>query len=381
MNSTSTGSTLVSHEWIAPTGGSENVFRELMAAVPDADAICLWNDDSPDSFNRPVKESWIARSPLRRSKALALPTMPIAWRSVNLTGYDRVLASSHAFGHHLASRAARTGLDGYAYVHTPARYIWAPEVEVRGRGVVARSASRPLKILDRAAVDQRVQYAANSEYIRRRIASAWGVDARVIYPAVDVDRIWSRAAWRDHLSSEEARIIESVPTSGYLLGASRLVSYKRLDQVIALAESLQMPAVIAGSGPAEAELRAQASAVGVPVVFVGRVSDELLYALYQEASLFVFLPVEDFGIMPVEAMAAGTPVLVNSVGGAAESVRITGGGVAVDGDSSIATLAGAARTAIGLPMTSVPRRTARFSKSSFRREILDWIGEAGEVAP
>ena len=367
------GRMLLAQEWISSIGGSENVFRQLMDTFPDADAICLWND-APDSFDRPVAESRLASSRFRGKKALSLPLMPRAWRRVSLEGYGAVLASSHAFAHHLAGHAARAGLDAFAYVHTPARYIWAPEGEARGRGLVARAGSVPLKRVDRKAVDPRVRYAANSEYIRDRIRRAWDVDATVIYPPVDVERITSVGRWRDELSAEEERLFEPLPTDGFILGASRLVSYKRLDLVIEVGEALGMPVVIAGSGPDETQLKAQGAAARVPVRFTGRVSDAQLYALYQEASLFVFLPVEDFGIMPVEAMAAGAPVLVNKIGGAAESVGFLGGGAAVSTISDRAALREAARTATSVNTEQASRRAIDFGAEAFQKRIREWVG-------
>ena len=118
-------STLLAHEWLAENGGSENVFEQLRLAFPEASAMCLWND-APNRFDSTIGETWLSRSPLRCSKALALPFLPYVWRAVDLEGFSRVVVSSHAFSHHLAFSAARKGLRAFAYVHTPARYVWAP---------------------------------------------------------------------------------------------------------------------------------------------------------------------------------------------------------------------------------------------------------------
>lgn len=365
---------LVSHEWIASIGGSENVFREILTAFPGADAICLWNDLGA-SFGHHVTESDLARTPLRGRKALALPVMPRTWRSMDLSGYDTVVASSHAFGHHLAAHAVRTGRRGFAYVHTPARYVWAPEAETRGRGIPARAGSVVLRRLDRRAVDPRVHYAANSHYVRDRIRRSWQVDAEVIHPPADITRIRGRTRWRDAVPAAEQRLLDALPAEGYLLGASRLVAYKRLDLVIALGAELDLPVVIAGSGPDEARLRRQAAEVAVPVHFAGRVSDTQLYALYQQAQLYAFLAEEDFGIMPVECMATGTPVLVNSRGGARESVIAVAGGSEVDVDSGAAALARAAEEALRHDPAAHPDRLDAFSREAFRKRVAAWVGE------
>lgn len=377
-NSASTSSRmLLAHEWIAPTGGSENVFRELMESFPDADAVCLWND-VPSTFERPVRESSLAAGPLRGRKALALPFMPRAWREFDLGQYDTVLASSHAFAHHLAGRAAREGRRAYAYVHTPARYIWAPDVEHRGRRWSARVGSVPLKRLDRGVIDNRVKYAANSQYVRDRVRRSWHVDSDVIYPPVQVERIQSVPRWRDVLSAEEMPLFEMLPKDGFVLGASRLVSYKRLDLAMEVGQALALPVVIAGSGPDQAKLKERAASVSVPVIFTGRVSDEQLYALYQEASLFVFLAIEDFGIMPVECIAAGTPVLVNTDGGAQESVVRSGGGAMVSAEADGRTLGAAAEGAMRAPILDAANAVQAFSVSSFRYAVARWAGVSHE---
>ena len=140
-------------------------------------------------------------------------------------------------------------------------------------------------------------------------------------------------------------------------------------------DALGLPVVIAGAGPYEAELRALAATVSVPVHFTGRVSDELLYVLYQRAELFVFMAIEDFGIMPVEAMAAGTPVLVNTVGGAAESVALVNGGATISDSAGLAEIRDAAVQAMSIDKTLTRQRARRFDEKAFRSQIRAWLGE------
>jgi glycosyltransferase involved in cell wall biosynthesis len=330
---------LLAHEWLATTGGSENVFEATRAAFPGATAIALWNDD-PLRHGR-VEETRLARTPLRRHKALALPMMPLAWAQVDVSNYDMVLASSHAFAHHLAARAVRHGKAALAYIHTPARYVWTPELDRRGEGVARRLAARVLQIVDRRMVDERVRYVANSEFVRGRIAQHWGVDSTVIYPPVETSRI--RDLLRAPLSNEAERVLTSLPES-FVLGASRLVEYKRLDDAIRMAGALGLPAVIAGHGPDLARLQSVAADAGVPVVFLGRVTDQTLYWLYARSTIYCFTAVEDFGIMPAEAIAAGARLVVNTQGGAKESVLACAAGIATD-DLSPRGLADAAERA------------------------------------
>lgn len=363
--------TLLAHEWLAPHGGSENVFEQLAATLPDAVLQCLWND-AADRFGTDVQETWLAKSPLRRSKAISLPFMSSAWSHVDVRSFDRVVVSSHAFAHHLAGRAARQGLSAFAYVHTPARYVWSPELDERGRGGAKQLAAKILQSVDLHHVDQRVSYAANSDFVRQRIANTWGVDSTVIYPPANVGRIQAVDRWEEELTLTEDMKLKSLPEE-FVLGASRFVEYKRLDLTIRTGEALKLPVVLAGAGPQENALRELATTARVPVIFTGRVSDQLLYSLYQRATLFVFMAIEDFGIMPVEAMAAGTPVLVNEVGGAAESVSLLNGGAAVQDDASAVELKEAAARALQTDVKLMTSAAAQLDSSAFQGKITDWI--------
>ena len=142
---------LIVNEWIEAAGGAERVLSRLATLFPDADLLCLWNDDPTRFPDRTVRETWLARTPLRRHKALALPVMPITWRLPRQTTHDWTLVSSHAFAHHV-----RVEGDGpkYVYVHTPARYLWAPELDQRGDNLAVRIAGPPLRALDKRTAAQ-----------------------------------------------------------------------------------------------------------------------------------------------------------------------------------------------------------------------------------
>jgi len=362
--------TLVAHEWIAEIGGSENVFEQIRRAVAPDRAVCLWNDD-PQRFGA-LEVSWLAHSPLRGRKAAAMPFMGSAWKHVDLTGVDRVIASSHAFSHHLAGRAAARGIASFAYVHSPARYVWVPELDDRGKSVIGRLGRSYFRSWDRRHASKDVRYAANSVFVAARIAQAWGVDASVIYPPVDVDRIQRGPC---ALSAADEAVLANLPAE-FVLGASRFVPYKNLDAAIMAGEIVGLPVVLAGDGPDKMRLKASAGGARVPVAFTGRVSDGLLVELYRRAALFVYMAVEDFGIMPVEAMACGTPVIVNDVGGARESVCATGGGTtAVWRDGRFAD-PGVVEASLALDCTGAAAAVADFSTASFRTNLLAWLQPA-----
>lgn len=371
------GSLLV-HEWIERHGGSENVFAVLAQAFPEAEIRCLWND-APERFaGRVVTESWMARTPLRRNKVAALPLMPTTWAHMDVSEYDAVLVSSHLFAHHIGGPVRDEGPRKYVYVHTPARYIWAPTLDHRGNNIAARLAAPFLKRVDSQRAREGSIFAANSQFIRNRIRSAWQTDAEVIYPPVDVARMQAQPTWRDQLGPRDEAILASMP-SQFILGASRFVRYKRLDAVIDAGQAAGIPVVLAGAGPHRAQLVAAASNSSVPVQFVDQPSDELLYALYETALAFFFPAVEDFGIMPVEAMCLGTPVIVGDLGGAAESVTALRGGVVLNSFTASSLKAGV-EAALRVNMNFAREHAqAMFGREVFLKRVVAWLGPTGST--
>lgn len=362
---------LIVHEWIAKAGGSERVLFDLVRQFPDAKLKVLWADTSGPLLVDNLSESWIARTPLRHSKLLALPFMLPTWRHLRIdVDVDWILASSHLFAHHAAVRGFRD-VPKLVYAHSPARYIWAPEHDHRGASIPARAAASLVKPLDRHRAQEAVSIAANSQFTRERIQRAWRRDAIVIHPPVDVMIYQAVARWSDRLSLSDRSTLETLP-SEFILGASRFVTYKRLDVAIRAGSAAGIPVVIAGSGPDEGRLRQLAADARVPVYFVLRPSDELLRALYERSVAFVFAAIEDFGIMPVEAMALGTPVIAAGVGGAAESVVDGVSGAFLDG-SSDAALARAVERALACDPRTVRTHALRFDRSRFESKIAQWV--------
>jgi glycosyltransferase involved in cell wall biosynthesis len=357
---------LIVHDWIERNGGAEQVLDEIASTFPDASIACLWND-APGRFDEArVHETWLARSPLRRRKAMATPFMLAAWRNLPLDA-DWLLCSSHLFAHHARLSAGMVSKPKLIYTHTPARYIWTPELDARGTTFLARAASKVYRPVDRRRAHEASGVLANSEFVRDRIFNAWGIDAEVLHPPVDIQSIESRP----DLSLIELVTLESLPEI-FVLGASRFVPYKQLEKVIDFANSVGVDAVIAGSGPHESALRKYARQSSVNITFVIGPSDSLLAHLYVRATAFIFPAVEDFGIMPVEAMAAGTPVVALNRGGSTETV--------IDGKTGVLLSDfehESARKSWAVLLEVVPEdcrvRASDFSAEQFRSSLRSWV--------
>lgn len=359
-------------EWIEATGGAEKVLDAMIEAFPGAPVHALWNDAPERMSGVDVHESWMARTPLRRAKALALPFFAPTWRHrTAVDSPDALLVSSYVFAHQVRLRGL-PDVPRFVYVHSPARYIWAPEIDERGRNPLVRATAPYWKSLDRRRANEPgAHLAANSEFVRQRIIASWGLDARVIHPPVDTEQISAVADWHERLDAADEKTLQTLPAD-FILGASRLVPYKRLDAVLDFADATGLPAVIVGSGPDRERLEQMASARGIRASFLGAVSTPLLYALYQRATALVFPPIEDFGIVPVEAMAAGARVVVNATGGASESVIDGAGGVQTHGFSGED--ARAALDAVQkIDRQTIPAQAARFAKPEFIAQLHDWV--------
>lgn len=359
---------VIVHEWLERSGGAENVVEALRETFPDAQLWSLW-DASEGRFGKDVHETSLARTPLRGHKALALPFMPLAWRRLPEIDAEWMLVSSHLFAHHARFGGCAEDMPKFVYTHTPARYIWVPELDGRGSGVLARVVGAAMKPLDRKRAQEPVAIAANSRFIADRIAQTWEREATVIYPPVAV----AQFAAEPELTPDEQIELEGLPAE-FLLGVSRFVPYKRLDAAIHAGAASGLPVVLAGRGPDEERLRAVADSTHPgKVFFVHHPSFQLLKALLRKAQALVFASIEDFGIVPVEAMASGTPVLANAIGGAAESVIEGVTGTHVYDWQSQNELRSAVARAVAVDPAACLARAKDFDFRQFEDGISDFV--------
>ncbi|TYO89112.1 glycosyltransferase [Oceanicella actignis] len=297
----------VIHYWLVGMRGGERVLERICELFPEADIfthVCIAQNISQRLRAHRIRETFIARLPgARRAYQRYLPLMPRALEELDLSGYDLVLSSESGPAKGVIAPPDALHL---CYCHSPMRYIWDQHHAYRaalgplGRAVFAAAAPR-LRLWDAASAARVDAIAANSRFIQRRIRRCWGREARVIHPPVDL------AAYAPGPPEGEA---------GYLF-LSELVPYKRADIAVQAFRALDLPLTVAGDGPERGRLEAMA---GPRTRFLGRVPASRMAALYRSCKALIFPGVEDFGIVPLEAMACGRPVIAYRGGGALDTV-------------------------------------------------------------
>ncbi len=296
------------HEWFTGMRGGEKCVEALCEVFPDADVFALLH--VPGSVSPVIERAIVRTSFVQHLPAAAtqyrryLPLFPLAVRQFDLSGYDLVISSNHcvAKGARVPPRALHI-----CYCYTPMRYIWDQYDEYFGRnraGLLTRGAMRlfvgPLRRWDIATASHPRHFVAISENVRARIRGIYGRDADMIYPPVDTSLFT--------LSERD---------DGYYLIVSALVPYKAVDVAIDAFNRSGDRLVIVGEGPDAPRLRKLA---GPSIRFEGWQPDDRLREYYAGCRAVIFPGEEDFGIVPVEAMATGKPVLAFARGGALETV-------------------------------------------------------------
>lgn len=296
------------HDYLVQDGGAERVLGVLQDMFPDAPTYVLIHDPKRSHHRfreRVIRTSFLDSWPLsHRAYQWYLTFMPMAVEHLDLSGYDLVISSSIAFAKGVI--AAPDSLH-VCYCHTPTRFLWHDRLgylndlpQPRFIRTLLPPVLHSLRQWDRLAAERPDLMLTNSETSRGRIKRYYGRDAHVIHPPVDVSTI--------PVGTEPGK---------YWLAGGRLVGYKRFDLVVKAFAKLNLPLKIFGIGPEMKKLRALA---GPKTEFLDHVSDMEKANLYRDAIGFVSPQVEDFGIMIVEAMAAGRPVITYGVGGAKETV-------------------------------------------------------------
>jgi glycosyltransferase involved in cell wall biosynthesis len=296
------------HDWLTGVRGGERCLEVFCELFPDADLFTLLHvpgSVSPIIERRRIVTSFVQRLPLAAERyRYYLPLFPAAMRAFDVSGYDLVVSTSHA-----VAKAARQrrGATHVCYCFTPMRYVWDLYGDYFGARAprAARLLMPPiataLRRWDRRTSTRPDRIAAISRFVAERIRRVWSRDADVIYPPVDVARY---------------AIADEGPADYYFV-VSALVPYKRVDLAVAAATRLGRRLLVVGTGPEAGRLAAVA---GPTVEMLGWRSDAEIAELYARCRALLFPSLEDFGIVPLEAMAAGRPVIAYGAGGATETV-------------------------------------------------------------
>lgn len=306
------------HEWFTPrsVGGSEQVVRALDPLLrPDLFALVDGESRCEGSWlaGRRIRTSFIQHLPWGISHVQQyLPLLPLAIEQLDLAGYPLVVSSNH-----LVAKGVLTGPDQLhvSYVHTPVRYAWDQMHAYLASSALARSPLGPLirwqlhhlRLWDTLSSGRVDVFVANSRFTARRIRRYWRRESVVVPPPVNLSR-FSPGGPRDDV----------------YLSVCRLVPYKRVDLVIEAFNRLALPLLVVGDGPERRRLEAMA---GPTVRLLGRRSEAEVNELMGRCRAYVYAGLEDFGIAPVEAMAAGAPVIGLGQGGLLDSVRCLSSGV------------------------------------------------------
>lgn len=300
--------TALVHDWLTGMRGGEKVLEVLCELYPQATLHTLLHNKgslSTEIEAMNIKTSFIDKLPFKEKKYRNyLPLFPLAIETMDFSDYDLIISTSHC-----VAKSAKPNKNALhiCYCHTPMRYVWEMYDEYFGKGktgIVTRAAMSFIAPILRkwdVATNNRVHhYIANSYNVARRIKEYYNRDADVIHPPVDTSLFQI-----------------SKRSENYFLIVSALVPYKKVDIAIEAFNKLGKKLLIVGTGPESEKLKSLSKS---NIEFLGWKSDEELAEIYSGCRALIFPGVEDFGIVPLEAMACGKPVIAFGKGGALETV-------------------------------------------------------------
>ena len=298
----------ITHYWLVRRRGGERVLEEIASMFPEADIythVCDPDSLGPALAGRKIRETSIARLPFaRRAYKAYLGLMPRALEALDLRGYDLVISSESGPAQGVI---APPGARHLTYCHTPMRYVWDQFPAYRaGLPAPARPAfdrlAHRLRGWDRAAAGRVDRILANSAFVAERVRRFWGRRADVLHPPVDLSRFTP---------------LKQHATDAPYLFVSALTGYKRADLLVEAFRGLDRRLIVIGDGP---QRKALARRAPPNVKILAGLADAEVAARMATARALIFPAEEDFGLVPVEAMAAGLPVIAFGRGGARETV-------------------------------------------------------------
>lgn len=301
----------VIHDWLPLVGGAERVLEQILELYPNADIYTLFDsvsrDDAPFLKNRNIITSGLQKLPrIEKYYRNLLPLLPYTIEQFDLRHYELIISSSSAVAKGVISSPDQLHV---CYCHSPMRYAWdlqAHYLKHTGlssglRSTFIRYVLHKMRIWDVVSSNRVDAFIANSSYIAKRINKTYRRESTVINPPVNIARFQIQTKKED-----------------FYLAASRQVPYKRIDLIVeAFKQCPDKQLIVIGDGPEHKKIKALA---GANVQILGFQSDAVLVDYMRRAKAFLFAAQEDFGILPVEAQACGTPVIAYGRGGARETV-------------------------------------------------------------
>ncbi len=362
------------HDFLTNVGGAESVLGVIAGIYKKADIFALISDkkilkNSEFSWlkKRQVQTSFLQKFPkfFRNRRKWLLPFMPTAVEILDFRDYDLVISSSGAFSKGIVVKSKTTHI---CYMHSPLRYVWdwshqyLEENHLKGRiKFFTRLFLNYLRMWDRASAQRPDFLIANSKYTQARIQKYYNRDSQVIYPPVAVDEF--KATSRN---------------KGYFLTVSRLSAYKRINILIEAFDKLGLPLIIVGEGPEKKRLEEKIKEAknSNKIKIISGVGRARLIKFYENARAFVFVCEDDFGIAPVEAMAAGKPVIALERGGLIETVIEGQTGVFFD-KPEVEMIADGVRRFVEderkFDFKKIRKQAEKFSRSKFEKELKKFV--------
>lgn len=359
------------HDWLVTYRGGEKVLAALLELYPNAPVFSLFYDKGamPSAItNRDVRVPIITK-PLKRLRKAMLPVLPNLVESLPLTEFDLIISTSSCVAKGIIKRPDAHHI---CYLHSPMRYIWDQQAEylqgvqhLPGAVWAIKKLTPYLRNWDISSSSKtRVdRFVANSSFVRERAQRYYRREATVLHPPVELERFSVKSP--------------TSKRSGYVLAAGALVSYKRFDLAIAACARLGKPLIIAGSGPMETSLRRlAASSPTANIKFEIQPNDSRMVELLQGAEALLFPGIEDFGMLAIEAMACGTPVIAFAAGGARDFIENGVNGVFFDQPTfdSLATAIESFRPD-SFDAIAINHYAKRYNRLSFLERFQEEIGK------
>ena len=361
------------HDYLNQYGGAERVLEALMEIFPHAPIYTLIYDPASLSkkkrinpfANKKIYTSFLQKIPLAKSHHRMFPLlMPIAIEQFDLSDYDLVLSDSASFAKGVIVKPDALHI---CYCHTPPRYAWDDShkyiEEFNLPGIIKKAVPlfmNYIRLWDREASLRVDKFICNSKFVAKRIKKYYNQEAKVIYPPVDTKMFKKAKSGSAFLNSEN-----------YFLIVGRLLTYKRFDIAIKAFNKLGKILKIAGDGPERKKLEKMAKG---NIQFLGEVFDNQLKNYYQNCQALIFPQEEDFGIVAIEAMACGKPVIAYKGGGAIKSVKEEKTGIFFN-EQTVDSLVGAVKNFQSEMFDSqkIRRHALKFSKEKFKKQIKDFV--------